>query len=613
MAESLDDFSTLDVFFDTANDIVPPIRLNAGDINGRRIRIIVTDKGKPLDGTGMIARLLWNIAPSSPTSGGGIETMTLESYQFDETHTTAAWSVAVPRHLLLKGARTSVAGLEITKANGDVICSSNIDVIVEKAVINAAAPEILDPLKELHDALKNSQEADATATQAKETAEQAVQIANQAKETAEELVNEATASATAAATSETNAKTSETNAANSATAAAASADAAKASQTAAAESASQAAASAVQAGEDSDNAATSASNAASSATTATQSATSATESKNAADASATAAAASADAAKVSQNAAAAAAAEATSAAENFDVEPGTISKLPPGSNPTFTPRREGNKWVIDAGLVTGDRGENTAAISGVTFRVGTAENTTPTAGVDAGGTPTDRTLAFWVDGIKAHTPRFTAGTTTTGEPGTNVIVDPVTDENGDVALNLTVPRGSDGTDANVTSGNATTVTDGRVDVNIGGSLRIDPQSGDQPARINVRPKDNGGITSTTDGVGVSVDGKTIKVNAQGQLEGAQSAKDLTVNWDPDDFTQDAEGLWNATKAVQGLGALNQIAPVSTWDNVQAYAQANPVFSDHLDNQSVPDGSVRATCSAAPGEAFSTRIIILKEA
>lgn len=596
MAEVLEDFSTLDVHFDTANDIVPPIRLNAGDINGRRIRIIVTDKGKPIDGTGMTARLLWNIAPSSPTSGGGIETMTLDEYQLDESHTTAAWSIAVPRHLLLNGNRTSVAGLEITKQNGDVICSSNIDVIVEKSVINPNAPEILDPLKELHDALKNSQEADETATQAKKTAEQAVEIANQAKATAEELVNEATASAEAAATSETNAKTSETNAANSATAADASADAAKASQDAAAASAAAAAESAAAAGESKTAAAASQSAAAESATTATQAAESAVESKNEAANSATAADASADAAKASQDAAAASAAEATAAAESFDVETGKVDKLPPGSQPTFKPRREGNKWVIDAGLVTGDRGENTAAISEITCEY-VPGGTTPDVTVQAGGTPENRTLHFVVtgmEGVDGHTPVLLPGEITSLPAGSTPTFELVPDAENPwrYTVNVGIPAGHDGSDATVREGLGITVTNGVV---------------------AVKPKPNGGIEVTDAGVGVAVDGETIRIE-NGKLVGANQGATVastTVVFAPADFNDELV----ATKQVAGINAAKLLVgpSMASVENVQAWAAAQPIAQDHADDVSIPDGSLRLTLTNELTGNLTVLVYIFKEA
>ncbi|KAA8820511.1 hypothetical protein CSQ85_01655 [Bifidobacterium rousetti] len=596
MAEALDDFRTIDVHFDTANDIVPPIRLNAGDINGRRIRIIVTDRGKPVNGEGMTARLLWNIAPSSPTSGGGIDTMTLEAYQLDETHTTAAWAADVSRHLLLNGGRTSVAGLEITKTNGDVICSSNIDVIVEAAVIRATAPEILDPLKELHDALKNSQEADSTATEAKKTAEQAVEIANQAKATAEELVNEASTSAKAAAASEKNAKTSETNAAASASAAKTSETAAKASQDAAASSATQAADSSEQAGSHAEAASASATQAAASAKTATDAAESSTQSKNAAADSAGAAKASETAAKASQDAAAASAAAAADAAEHFNVEVRTVTKLPAGSEPTASAEKVGAKWAIDLGLVTGDRGENTAAISEVTASY-VPGGTTPGLTVTAGGTPENRTLHFEATGLEGpdgHTPTLMPGTVTSlpegSQPTFELVADP--DTPWAYTVNMGIPAGHDGSDATVTAGAGITVTDGSV---------------------AVKPKTGGAVTADAGGVAVAVDGTTIRI-VDGVLTGAGQGASVateTVTFTPDAFD---DNLTATLPVPNAAGAKLLVGPnANSIDNVRLWAEAQPIAQGHDNVPEIPDGSLRLTLTNELTADLAVEVWIFKEA
>lgn len=68
----IEKYRTIEATLDLANDYVPPIRLNAGDMNGRILKFNVTDGGQDVDYlNGLSARLTWNRDPSDPSSGGG--------------------------------------------------------------------------------------------------------------------------------------------------------------------------------------------------------------------------------------------------------------------------------------------------------------------------------------------------------------------------------------------------------------------------------------------------------------------------------------------------------------------------------------------------------------
>ena len=136
--------ATLDAFrtasgdplkLDFANDYVPDVRLNAGDINGRTITVELTDNGTP----------------------------------------TATYRVAVPRKALQR-AGAILMGIEVS-VNGTRTCSRNFHGIVERAVFDATAPDAQDQMgvldKLIDDATTAINKAVSAAGEAKDAADAA--------------------------------------------------------------------------------------------------------------------------------------------------------------------------------------------------------------------------------------------------------------------------------------------------------------------------------------------------------------------------------------------------------------------------------------------------------
>lgn len=148
--QKLASFRAVTIQLDTANAFVTPLRLSAGDINGRRLRVIVTDDGAPVDpeiGNTLQAQLQWNSNPSDAQSAGGYADLT-QSYTADSQ---LIFTGPIPRALLQQATSTSVIAIAIT-AGDTVICSRTIPVVVDPSVLRATAPDIADPLAELHKA-----------------------------------------------------------------------------------------------------------------------------------------------------------------------------------------------------------------------------------------------------------------------------------------------------------------------------------------------------------------------------------------------------------------------------------------------------------------------------
>ena len=594
MAGKLDDYKAIILECDQANDYMRAVTANTGDINGRVIRARLTNNGENISPDGITARLYFDPNPDDQTEFGDYVDMTPLNGQ-----PTATFDAPIPAAALTKSGRTRM-GIAFSQSETDVVVTRTFDVTVEQGVLKTTSGPAVGNfeawIRRAESAATNAEASKTAAEQAAARSEQALENIGTSKEDAAKSAAAALASENAAKTSETNAKTSEqaalasenaaktsetnakasenaaktsetnakasenaaktseTNAKTSEQAALASENAAKTSETNAAESASQAAASDRQAGEYADQAETSATNAAASATTATQAETNALASEQAA--------------KTSETAAAESAQEARNAVDNFGLVVDSTTTVAPGTPADVQITKDGTVYHAAFTIPQGERGENTAAISEITseYTPGTGD---PSVKVEAGGTPTDRTLKFIMsnlEGADGHTPVIAPGTTTTLDPGAQATFTATTDDKGDVTLDVGIPRGRDGSDA--------TVTDATVSAAL-----------DQPL-------------------------STAKIKA---IAGAANTQQ-TITFDPDDFTQDDEGLWHADKPAAGLGTVNLAAPTSTWDNVQAYAAAGPVISDHGDDQTVPADTIRCTCQTAPADPFDIRITtIIKEA
>ncbi|MBT1173593.1 hypothetical protein JS528_09620 [Bifidobacterium sp. MA2] len=626
MADKLNDYKAITLRCDTASDYMPQIAAVTGDRNGRVVRAVLTNGGKDVDPEGITARLLYDPEPDNPKVFGDRITMTPVTGA-----ATATFEAPIPSSAIQSTGKKTL-GLQFTqndgKANESTVVTRPFTLYVESGVLKVTSGDAAGEFEEAvrraeaardqaevsaanaadseklaaqhladigtskeeaaasaaaalasQNAAKASQDAAKTSeTNAKASEAAAATSASNAADSAAAALasqNAAKASEDAAAASAAAAKTSETNAKASETAAKTSETNAKASETAAAESAAQAAASDAQAGRYADQAEESATDAASSATTATQAADSATASKTAA--------------KASEDAAAASAAEAKAAVDGFGLVVDQTNTVAPGTKANVALTKTGHTYHATFDIPQGERGENTAAISSITLEY-TPGTGTPDVHVEAGGTPTDRTLKFVMsnlEGADGHTPLVKIGTVTTLDPGSKVTVTGTTDDNGDVTFDFGIPRGADGSNATVTAGNGITVTDGQV---------------------SAKAKPTGALDVSTEGIGVNVDDTTVKI-VDNKLTALGGAHIINATFAVADFDDNL----TATKAITGLQAVNLVSPATTSvDNVETYINANPVIQDHTDNPDVPDGSLRMICTNEPDGPITIRIATMKE-
>ncbi|KFI44693.1 BppU family phage baseplate upper protein [Bifidobacterium biavatii] len=141
---SLDDYRTIDLTLDSANDWLPAIRLNAGDEQGRKLRVAVTDQGVPIPATGLTASLQYNLNPGQDL--GFEEPMTAVSGA-----DTATFEVPVPRRALSKVGRVAM-GVRIAKGNTAVM-TRTFDALVERAVYDPSSPDASDKLDDIREAI----------------------------------------------------------------------------------------------------------------------------------------------------------------------------------------------------------------------------------------------------------------------------------------------------------------------------------------------------------------------------------------------------------------------------------------------------------------------------
>lgn len=156
----IEKYRTIEATLDLANDYAPPIRLNAGDLDGRVLKFNITDGGNDVDDlNGLSARLTWNRDPTDPNSGGGFTDMTKTAGTDNPTGVyRVSFTTPVPRSLLQDAGERTVLGIDIEDADGSIISSRNIPVMVEPARVNPKAPGIADPLKDLHDTIDEAKQ-----------------------------------------------------------------------------------------------------------------------------------------------------------------------------------------------------------------------------------------------------------------------------------------------------------------------------------------------------------------------------------------------------------------------------------------------------------------------
>lgn len=216
-----DDYRTIDVTIDGANDYPAQIIVSTGDTDGRRIRAKFLVDGTPVtDATGAAIYYGNDNVPADSV------TMTEET---DGVYTGVIPTAAYAG----KACATVTVGL---KKGASIVMSRSIRLIIDHA-FGDDAPDNIDG-GQLEDAINRAETAadaaEDSATAAKNSETNAKNSANSAASsasTAESAKNSASASAIAAKASETNAKTSENNARNSASAAKTSETNAKTSET----------------------------------------------------------------------------------------------------------------------------------------------------------------------------------------------------------------------------------------------------------------------------------------------------------------------------------------------------------------------------------------------
>lgn len=151
--------ATLDAFrtasgdplkLDFANDYVPDVRLNAGDVNGRTITVEIWDDGMPVDTDGLAATLAYNTNPGRDL-GDRIAMTAVPNTE------TATYTVPVPRKALTRTGHI-LLGIEL-EFHGSKICSRNFDGIVERAVFDATAPDAQDQMNVLEQLIDDANKA----------------------------------------------------------------------------------------------------------------------------------------------------------------------------------------------------------------------------------------------------------------------------------------------------------------------------------------------------------------------------------------------------------------------------------------------------------------------
>ena len=115
----IEKYRTIEATLDLANDYAPPIRLNAGDLDGRVLKFNITDGGNDVDDlNGLSARLTSEPDPTDPNSGGGFTDMTKTAGTDNPTGVyRVSFTTPVPRSLLQTPASAPVLGIDIEDAD----------------------------------------------------------------------------------------------------------------------------------------------------------------------------------------------------------------------------------------------------------------------------------------------------------------------------------------------------------------------------------------------------------------------------------------------------------------------------------------------------------------
>jgi len=177
---TIDDFRGVDLDLDAVNTWVPDVRLNAGDVNGRLIRVALSDHGAPVAADGLTARLLYN---TDGKLGDRIDMTPVSDAA------TATFQAPIPR-AALKSSHVTL-GVEIDKGTTRV-CSRNFTGVVEPAVFapDAGSGDALGQIEQLiADSRKATTAANDAANAATATADKAAATATQAANDARDAAN----------------------------------------------------------------------------------------------------------------------------------------------------------------------------------------------------------------------------------------------------------------------------------------------------------------------------------------------------------------------------------------------------------------------------------------
>lgn len=165
---TFDDYRSIDIDIDGANDWIPEVRLSGGDVEGRTITVRLLKDGKVIDdptepgSVTFTARLLFN--PKVGTAyPGGYKTMS----RFVSTSKTGEYTwgfrVTVPPAAFtnLTGSHTAMA-IEVQKTTGtgssakdEIVCSRTFNAIVDESVLKAGDGTDPDPLEEWHNLINH--------------------------------------------------------------------------------------------------------------------------------------------------------------------------------------------------------------------------------------------------------------------------------------------------------------------------------------------------------------------------------------------------------------------------------------------------------------------------
>lgn len=190
---TIDDFRGVDLDLDAVNTWVPDVRLNAGDVNGRLIRVALSDHGAPVAADGLTARLLYN------TDGKLGDRIDMDPVS---DAATATFQAPIPR-AALKSSHVTL-GVEIDKGTTRV-CSRNFTGVVEPAVFasDASSGDALGQIEQLiadsRKATTAANDAAATATQAANDARDAANAIRTSKVEYDQLSDDAKAKIAASA------------------------------------------------------------------------------------------------------------------------------------------------------------------------------------------------------------------------------------------------------------------------------------------------------------------------------------------------------------------------------------------------------------------------------